>query len=108
MFTHFPTRMWTVTHTHTDVVPLKGGTFPSAPITTDILQHDLLCSGSEDNLLNCSLFTSGRRDCPLDHTEDAAVICDGQFGRYSGTALIWTLMGRKKVSVLVRCPHFRG
>ena len=64
-------------HTHADVVPLKGGTFPSAPTATDILQHDLLCSGSEDNILNCSLFASGRRDCPLDHTEDAAVKCDG-------------------------------
>ena len=27
---------------------------------------------------------------------------------YSGTPLIQTPMGQKKVSVLVRCPHFRG
>ena len=27
---------------------------------------------------------------------------------YSGTSLIRTAMGQKKVSLLVRCPHFRG
>ena len=27
---------------------------------------------------------------------------------YSGTSLIGTPMGQKKVSLLVRCPHFRG
>ena len=27
---------------------------------------------------------------------------------YSGTSLIRTPMGQKKVSLLVRCPHFRG
>ena len=27
---------------------------------------------------------------------------------YSGTSLIRTLMGQKKVSFLVRCPHFSG
>ena len=27
---------------------------------------------------------------------------------YSGTSLIWTPMEQKKVSLLVRCPHFRG
>ena len=27
---------------------------------------------------------------------------------YSGTSLIWTPMGQKKASLLVRCPHFRG
>ena len=28
---------------------------------------------------------------------------------YSGTSLIWTLLGQKKVSqLLVRCPDFRG
>ena len=26
----------------------------------------------------------------------------------SGTSLIWTPMGQKKVSFIVRCPHFRG
>ena len=27
---------------------------------------------------------------------------------YSGTPLIWTLLGQKKASWLVRCPYFRG
>ena len=27
---------------------------------------------------------------------------------YSGTPVIWTPMGQKKVSILVRCPYFRG
>ena len=29
------------------------------------------------------------------------------FSIYSGTSLIQTPMGQKKVSLLVRCPHFR-
>ena len=34
----------------------------------------------------------------------------GEFGllSYSGTSLIRTPMGQKRVSLLVRCPHFRG
>ena len=27
---------------------------------------------------------------------------------YSGTSLIWTPLGQKKVSLLVRCPDFTG
>ena len=27
---------------------------------------------------------------------------------YSGTSLMWTLLGQKNVSLLVRCPDFRG
>ena len=28
--------------------------------------------------------------------------------KYSGTSLIWTPLGQKRVSLLVRCPDFRG
>ena len=62
---------------HSDVVALKGGFFTSASSGTDILQRDLLCSGSEENLLECTEYGSGTRDCPADHTEDAGVKCNG-------------------------------
>ena len=32
----------------------------------------------------------------------------GEDGDYSGISLIWTHLGQKKVSWLVRCPDFRG
>ena len=44
----------------------------------DILQRDLLCTGSESNLLECSQYSGGTRDCPSDHSEDAGVKCNGQ------------------------------
>ena len=45
----------------------------------DIFQRDLLCDGSEDNLLNCLYmqYETGARDCPMDHSEDAGVKCNG-------------------------------
>ena len=64
-------------HMHTDVVALKGGYFTGAANMTDILQRDLLCSGSEANLLSCMEYGSGTRDCPADHSEDAGVKCNG-------------------------------
>ena len=64
-------------HTHSDVVAQKGGYFTGAADMTDILQRDLLCSGSEANLLSCMEYGSGTRDCPADHSEDAGVQCNG-------------------------------
>ena len=61
-----------------DVVALKRSNFTIANSTvTDILQSDLLCSGTEENLLECMEYTSGTRNCPDDHTEDAGVKCNG-------------------------------
>ena len=64
----------------TDIVALKGGFFTAANATTGILQHDLLCDGSEANLLECTPYTRGTRDCPADHSEDAGVKCNGMEG----------------------------
>ena len=63
----------------TDVVALKGGYFSSANDSTDIFQRDLLCNGTEDNLLQCSEYSSGVRDCPTDHSEDAGIKCNGMY-----------------------------
>ena len=60
-----------------DIVALKGGYFTAANATTGILQRDLLCDGSEANLLKCEEYPSGTRDCPADHSEDAGVKCNG-------------------------------
>ena len=57
---------------------MKGGHFASASEGIDILQRDLLCSGNESSLLECVQYTSGTRDCPADHSEDAAVKCNGR------------------------------
>ena len=64
---------------HSDVVSLKGGYFSSASNSTDILQRDLLCNGTETNLLECTVYESGTRDCPADHSEDAGVMCNGMY-----------------------------
>ena len=65
-----------------DVVALKGGYFSSASGSIDILQRDLLCNGTEANLLQCSEYGSGVRDCPADHSEDAGVKCNGLYVYY--------------------------
>ena len=59
---------------------LKGGYFATASNLVGILQRDLLCNGSEANLLECTQYTSGTRDCPADHSEDAGVKCNGVEG----------------------------
>ena len=61
---------------------MKGGHFASASEGIDILQRDLLCSGNESSLLECVQYTSGTRDCPADHSEDAAVKCNGRLEIY--------------------------
>lgn len=62
-----------------DVVAVKGGHFVTLSASADIFQRDLLCSGNESNLLECMQYTSGTRDCPANHSEDAAVKCNGLF-----------------------------
>ena len=56
---------------------VEGGYFAAAGNSTGILQRDLLCNGSEATLLECTQSTSGTRDCPADHSEDAGVKCNG-------------------------------
>ena len=47
----------------------------SGPITLD----NVVCAGTEDNLLSCSHNQIFQHNC--DHSEDVAVICDGEFRR---------------------------
>ena len=54
---------------------IKGSTVSGR----DILQRDFLCIGNESTLLECTYFTHDTRDCPEDHSEDAAVKCNGMF-----------------------------
>ena len=44
----------------------------SGPITLD----NVVCMGSEDNLLECSHNEILQNNC--DHSEDVAVVCDGK------------------------------
>ena len=45
----------------------------SGPITVD----NVVCQGSEDNLLNCTHNEIYENNC--DHSEDVGVICDGKY-----------------------------
>ena len=70
---------------HSDVVAVKGSFFTVENTTvTSIFQRDLLCRGNEDSLLNCPymMYEEGARDCPLDHSEDAGVKCNGTLYNY--------------------------
>ena len=61
---------------------VKGGYFAAAGNSTGILQRDLLCNGSEATLLECTQSTSGTRDCPADHSEDAGIKCNGTYYKF--------------------------
>ena len=50
---------------------------PSDSEVVPIFQLDLLCNGSEADLLECGYFMNAARECPDDHSEDAAVLCNG-------------------------------
>lgn len=70
----------------TDVVALKGSYFNTSDSNfnvTDIFQQDLLCTGHEDNLLECMNNGIGTHMCPPDHSEDAGVKCNGMYETYS-------------------------
>ena len=53
-----------------DVVPVKNGGFGSGD-SRPIILDDVRCSGSEENILNCSYDSVSN----CDHSEDAGVIC---------------------------------
>ena len=68
-------------------VPVRQGFFDS-PSDVPILLDDLLCSGDEENLLSCPrMFRNGSGlverelgDSDCEHSEDAGVRCDGEYG----------------------------
>lgn len=43
-----------------------------------ILLDDVMCSGNEFSVLNCTSSGLYQHDCNMDHSEDAAVLCHGQ------------------------------
>ena len=43
-----------------------------------ILLDDVMCSGNEPSVLNCTSNGFFQHDCNMNHTEDAAVLCHGQ------------------------------
>ena len=60
---------------HVDAVAVKRayfGSFEFHPIHLDNVQ----CTGSEENITQCSYITSTAINC--DHSEDAGVICGGE------------------------------
>ena len=61
-----------------DVVPVKNGGFGSGD-SRPIILDNVRCSGSEENILNCSYDSVSN----CDHSEDAGVICGAVC--YSGT-----------------------
>ena len=59
-----------------DAVAVKRahfGSFEFHPIHLDNVQ----CTGSEENITQCSYVTSTAINC--DHSEDAGVICEGDY-----------------------------
>lgn len=42
-----------------------------------ILLDNVICNGSETSILNCQSDDLHQHNCAEDHSEDAAVICDG-------------------------------
>ena len=55
---------------NSDVFPVKNGGFGSG-YSRHIILDDVSCSGSEENILNCSYDSVSN----CDHSEDAGVIC---------------------------------
>ena len=58
---------------------VKGSQFPVVNSSvTEIYQRALLCTGNEETLIDCSSYEDGiGRMCPIDHSEDAGVKCNG-------------------------------
>lgn len=42
-----------------------------------ILLDNVICNGSELSIFNCTSDGLYQRNCAQDHSEDAAVVCDG-------------------------------
>ena len=60
------------------MVPFKESSYEGVDSNRGIFQGDLQCDGSESNLLECTQYTGGTRNCAADHSEDAAVMCNGR------------------------------
>lgn len=69
--------------TRTDHLALHGNvqtfgySFGSAAEHIPILLDNVVCTGSESSILNCTSNSLYQHNCALDHSEDAAVICQG-------------------------------
>ena len=59
-------------------IPVRKA-YHGSPVNHSILLDDLLCNGTEGNLLNCPTYSPsniGDTDCT--HSEDAGVRCEGK------------------------------
>ena len=57
-------------------MPVRNGQYGEG--SGSILLDDLVCTGSENSLLDCiDIIDIGTHDC--DHSEDAGVKCEGMF-----------------------------
>ncbi len=62
---------------HTAHFPIRQANTKYGRGTGEILLDNLICSGNETSLLNCSHNSLKLTNCADDHSEDAGVICGG-------------------------------
>jgi len=68
-----------------DAVPLRGAYFGRG--SGSILLDNVVCSGTESSLLQCSTNPIGQHNC--DHSEDAGVRCEGCVRVKYSIAMSW-------------------
>lgn len=57
--------------------PIRGEAARYGRGTGETLLDNIVCTGVEDTLIECSHSPLGENDCATDHSEDAAVACGG-------------------------------
>lgn len=66
--------------------PLKGIDSVYGSGNGSIILDNVVCNGNEDNLLLCAHNVLFDTNC--DHTEDAAVVCNGKHSGYTSKCVI--------------------
>ena len=75
-------------HFFTDAVARRGKVFPSGPSSLPIHLDDVVCTGAESRLVDCSHV--GRHNCV--HNEDAGVQCNSTRElEHQGLLVTWTI-----------------
>ena len=79
----------TITQQHhflTDAVARQGSVFPPGPSSLPIHLNDVVCTGAESRIVDCS--HTGRHNCV--HNEDAGVQCNST-REHQGLLVAWTI-----------------
>lgn len=63
---------------YADHFPIRQASTRYGTGSGEILLDNLICSGNEPTLLNCSHNTLKVTNCAADHSEDAGVVCGGK------------------------------